>query len=116
MYRVDMMTMINNYNVEHDIITRDAYNVSWAEIWEFSKSQRDIFAAIIISKIIVFEIISIFAYHSAAKSTFPIEQPSNKVTKCGIMRSWNLKVKRNRGCCSNIAIAVSFISVFVSSW
>ena len=26
--------------MEHDIITRDAYNVSWAEIWEFSKSQR----------------------------------------------------------------------------
>ena len=25
--------------MEHDIITRDAYSVSWAEIW---KSQRDI--------------------------------------------------------------------------
>ena len=29
-------------NVEYDIITRDANSVSWAEIWKFSKSQRDI--------------------------------------------------------------------------
>ena len=43
--------------MEHDIITRDAYSVSWAEIWEFSKSQRDIIDAVIISKIVVFEII-----------------------------------------------------------
>ena len=27
--------------MEHDIITRDAYSVSGAEIWEFSKSQRE---------------------------------------------------------------------------
>ena len=32
-----------NQNVEHDIITHDAHSVSWAEIWEFSKSQRDIY-------------------------------------------------------------------------
>ena len=44
----------HNYNVEHDIITRDAYSVSWAEIWEFSKSQRDIIDAVTIWKIIVF--------------------------------------------------------------
>ena len=36
--------------MEHDIITRDAYSVSWAEIWEFSKSQRDIIDAVTISK------------------------------------------------------------------
>ena len=63
--------------MEHDIITRDAYSVSRAEIWEFSKSRRDIFDAITISKKIVFEIICNSAYHSAAKFTFPIEQPSN---------------------------------------
>ena len=34
--------------MEHDIITRDAYSVSWAEIWEFSKSQRDIIDAVTI--------------------------------------------------------------------
>ena len=37
-----------NYNVEHDIITRDAYGVSGAEIWEFSKSQCDIIDAVTI--------------------------------------------------------------------
>ena len=47
----------SNQNVEHDIITRDAYSVAWEEIWEFSKSQRDIIDAVTISKIIVFEII-----------------------------------------------------------
>ena len=36
--------------MEYDIITRDAYSVSWAEIWEFSKSQRDIIDAVTISK------------------------------------------------------------------
>ena len=51
-----------NWNVEHDIITRDAYSVSWAEIWEFWKPQRDIIDAVIISKLIVFEIISNVAY------------------------------------------------------
>ena len=36
-----------NLNVEHDI-TRDAYCVSGAEIWEFSMSQRDIIDAVTI--------------------------------------------------------------------
>ena len=89
--------------------------VSWAEIWEFSKSQRDIIDAITISKVIVFEIICNVAYYSAAKFTFPIEQPSNKATKCGIRWSGKLKVKQNHGCCSYIAITISYISVFVSS-
>ena len=44
-----------HWNVEHDIITLDAYSVSWAEIWEFSKSQRDISNASTISKIIVID-------------------------------------------------------------
>ena len=88
-------------------ITRDAHSVSWAEIW-----QRDIFDAITISKIIVFEIVCNFAYYSATKFIFPIEQPSNKATECGIRRSWKLKVKPNLGCCSNIAITISYISVF----
>ena len=99
-------------NVEHYIITRDAYSVSWAEIWEFSKSQRDIIDAVTISKIIAFEIICNAAYYSAAKFTFPIEQSSNKATKYGIRRSWKLKVKPNHGCCSYIAITISYISVF----
>ena len=60
---------------------------SWAEIWEFSKSQRDIIDAVTISKIIVFEIICYVAYYSTAKYTLPIEQPSNKDAKCGIRRS-----------------------------
>ena len=34
--------------IAHDIITRDAYSVSWAEIWEFSKSHRDIIDAVTI--------------------------------------------------------------------
>ena len=83
---------------------------------KFSKSQRDIIDAVTISKIIVFEIICNVAYYSAAKFTFSIEQPSNKATKCGIRGSWKLKVKPNLGCCSNIAITISYISVFVSSW
>ena len=66
--------------MEHDIITRDAYSVSWAEIWEFSKSQRDSIDAVTISKMIVFEMICNVAYYSAGKFTFPIEQPSNKAT------------------------------------
>ena len=82
---------------------------------KFSKSQRDIIDAVTISKIIVFEIICNVVYFSAAKFTFPIEQPSNKATKCGIRGSWKLKLKPNLGCCNNIAIA-SYISVFVSSW
>ena len=95
--------------MEHDIITRDANNVSWAEIWECSKSQCDIIDAVTISKIIVFEIICSVVYYSVAKFTFPIEQPS----KCGIRRSWKLKVKPNLGYCSNIAITISYISVFI---
>ena len=54
---------MGNQNVEHDIITRDAYSVSWAEIWESSKSQRerDIIDAVTI-KIIAFEMICNVAY------------------------------------------------------
>ena len=80
--------------------------MSWAEIWELSKLRRDIFDAITISKIIVFEIICNFAYYSAAKFTFPIKQPSNKATKFGIRQSWKLKLKPNLVCCSNIAITI----------
>ena len=83
---------------------------------KFSKSQCNIIDAITISKIIVFEIICNVAYYSVAKFTFSIEQPSNKATKCGIRGSWKLKVKPNLGYCSNIAITISYISVFVSSW
>ena len=68
--------------MEHDIITRDANNVSWAEIWECSKSQRDIIDAVTIAKRVIFEIIRYVAWYSAAKFTFPIEQPSNKAAKC----------------------------------
>ena len=68
--------------MEHDIITRDANNVSWAEIWECSKSQPDIIDAVTIAKTIVFEIICYVAWYSAAKFTFPIEQPSSKAAKC----------------------------------
>ena len=82
---------------------------------KFSKSQRDIIDAVTISKIFLFEIICNVAYHSAAKITFPIAQPSNKATKCGIGGFWKLKIKPNLGCCSNIAITISYISVFVSS-
>ena len=60
--------------MEHDIITRDANSVSWAEIGEFSKSQRDIIDVVTISKIIVFEVICYVVYYSAAKFTLPIEQ------------------------------------------
>ena len=114
-YLVIWRMTLQNLNVEHDIITRDAYNVSWAEIFKFSKSQRDIINAVTISTIIVFEMICNVANYSGAKFTFPIEQPSNKA-KCGIRRSWKLKMKPNHGCCSNIAITISYISVFVSSW
>ena len=72
--------------------------------------------AVTISKIIVFEIICCVAYYSAARFTFPIEQPSNMAAKCGIRRSWKLKVKPNLGCCCNIVITISYISAFVSSW
>ena len=77
---------------------------------KFSKSQRDIIDAVTISKIIVFEIICNVTYYSAAKITFPIAQPSNKATKCGIRGFWKLKVKPNLGCCSNIAITISYFS------
>ena len=82
----------------------------------FRKSQCDIIDAVTISKIIVAEIICYVAYHSAAKFTLPIEQPSSKAAKCGIGRSWKLKLEPNLGCCSNISITISYISVFVSSW
>ena len=65
----------------HDIITHYACSVSWAEIWEFSKSQRDIIHAIIISKIIVFDIICYVAYYSATQFKLPIYQPSNMATR-----------------------------------
>ena len=49
-------------------------SVSWTEIWEFLKSQRDIMNAVTISKIIVFEIIWYVAYYSAAKFTLTNEK------------------------------------------
>ena len=55
------------------------------------RTQRDIIDAVTTSKIIVFEMICNIAYYSAAKFTFPIEQPSIKATTCGIRRSWKLK-------------------------
>ena len=70
--------------MEHDIITRDANNVSWAEIWECSKSQPNIIDAVAIAKIIVFEIVCYVTWYSAAKFTFPIEQPPNKAAKCNL--------------------------------
>ena len=79
------------------------------------KSQRDIIDAVTISKTIVFEMICNVVYYSGAKFIFPTDQPSNKATKSGIRRSWKLKVKPNHCCCSNIAISISYISVFVSS-
>ena len=91
-----------NWSVEHAIITRDNYCVS-------NFQSRNVTLSF------VFKIICNVAYYSAAKFTFPIEQPSNKATKCGIRRSWKLKVKPNLGCCSNISITVWYISVFVSS-
>ena len=61
--------------------------VSGAEIWEFSKSQRYIIDAVTTSKIIAFERICNAAYFSAAELKFPIEQPSNKAPTCDIKRS-----------------------------
>ena len=84
--------------------------------WLEQESQCEIIDAITLYKIIVFEIICYVAYYSPATFTFPIEQPSNKAAKCDTMRSWKLKVKPNLGCCSNTAITISYISVFVSSW
>ena len=55
--------------MEYDIIIRDVNSASWAEIFEFSKSQRGIIDAATISKIIIFEIISYVTYYSAAKFT-----------------------------------------------
>ena len=68
--------------MEHDIITRNDNNVSWAVIWECSKWQHDITDAVTIAKIIVFQIICYVAWYSDAKFTFLIEQPSNKAAKC----------------------------------
>ena len=56
----------------HDIITRDAKSVSWAKVWVFSMSQRDIIDAVIISNIIAFDMICYAAYYSAAKFKLPI--------------------------------------------
>ena len=80
---------------------------------EYFKVQRDINVAVIISKIILFEVICFVAYYSAAKFTLPIEQPSNNAAKCGIRRSSKLKVKPNLGRRSSIAMNISDISVFV---
>ena len=51
----------------------------------------------------------LLCFYSAAKFALPIVQPSNNAAKCGIRRSWKLKVKPNPGCCSNIAISISYI-------
>ena len=77
----------------HDIITHDANSVSWPEIWEFSKSQHDINDAVVITKMIVFDINCCVYHHFAAKIKFPILQLSNMAAKCGIRylgnRKWN---------------------------
>ena len=54
------------------------------------KFQYDIIDAVTISKLIVFDKICNVAYHSAAKFTFPIKQPSNKATKAasGDVGNW----------------------------
>ena len=90
--------------------------VSWAEIWEFFKSQRDIIDAVTITKIIVFDIICCVYYYSAANFKLPILQLSNMAARGGVKRSSKSKVKPNLGCRSNIAIINSYISVFVWSW
>ena len=59
---------VTNWNVIHDIITRD---VSWVEIWEFSESQLDIIDGVIITKIIIFVKICNVDYNSAAKFKLP---------------------------------------------
>ena len=41
----------------HNIITRDANNLSWNKLWEFSKWQCDVTDEVIITKIIIFTII-----------------------------------------------------------
>ena len=99
--------------MEHDIINRDTNSVSCAENWKVS--QREIFDAINISKIIVFDIIRYVACYSVAKFTLPIEQPSNMVAKCDIRGSLKLKVKPNLSYCSNIAMIISYAPSFVSS-
>ena len=95
----------------HDNITRDANSGTWAEIWEFSKSQRDISDAVIITKIIVVDIICYVDYHSSAKFKLPISQSYNMATKCDIWWSWKPKVKPNLDCRCNIAITISYILV-----
>ena len=75
---------IINWNVIHDIITRDANSVPWAEIWEFSKSQPGIIDAVFITKIIVLNIICYVDYYSAAKFKLSILQPSNMTTECSV--------------------------------
>ena len=61
-------------------------------------------------------IICYVAYYSAATFKLPISKPSNMAAKCGIRRSWKLKLKPNLGFRSNIAITISYISVFVFIW
>ena len=63
---------------KHNIITCDANSAYWTEIWEFSKSQRDIIDTVIIT-INVFDIICYVDYYSAAKFKLRILQPSNMV-------------------------------------
>ena len=46
--------------MEHDIITRNVYSVSGAEIWEFSKPQRDIIIIIIIKSEVKLKLCLIF--------------------------------------------------------
>ena len=73
-----------NKNSIHDIITLGANSLSWVEIWEISNLQHDIIDAVIITKIIVFDIIFCVDYQPAAKFKFPISQPSNMAAKCSI--------------------------------
>ena len=86
------------------------------KIWEFSKSQHDIIDGVIITKIIVVDIICYVGYDCVAKCILSILQPSNMAANCGLMRSCKPKVKPNLGCRSTIAITLSYISVFISSW
>ena len=83
------------WNMISSPATPKACTVCLEQKSENFQSQRDIIDAMTIKKIIVFEVICNVAYYSAAKFTFPIEQTSNKATKCCIRLSWKLKVKPN---------------------
>ena len=87
----------------HDFITRDDNIMHLAEIWEFSKSRRDIIEAVVITKLILLNIIFYVDYYSASKFKLLILQPY-MAAKYGIGRSWKPKKKPNIGCHSNIAI------------